>query len=127
MPIEITVHTDPDHNLCRYHGQVSVADIAHLISRLEDSSLPPHNNVIHDMRSAESLELPGPDAAKFSFRRKATMANMENRQLRAAMVGASPEIEKALGVWRALFYGDEPRYVMRSFRDIDAARAWLES
>lgn len=127
MPIEITVQTDPDHNLCRYRGRVSVHDIGHLISRLEDASLPPHNNVIHDMRSAESLDLPGLDAAKFSFRRKATMANMENRQLRAAVVGASAQIEEALGVWRALFYGDEPRYVMRSFRDMDTARAWLES
>lgn len=126
MPIDISVHTDPDYNLCRWSGEVSVADIDHLIAQMEAGLLHAEFDLLHDMRAATSMALPGNDAAKLGFRRRATFDDDAPKQVRAAMVGASPQIEEVLKLWRAMFFGDEPRYIMRSFAEMDDALTWLD-
>lgn len=127
MPIEISVHQDPDYNLVRYDGDIVAADIDQLIRTMESGEISPVVDLVHDMSRAQSFELPGAEASKLGFRRQATMQVDTTKQIRAAMVGASPGIEETLKVWRAMFLGDETRYILRSFSEIEPAIAWLKT
>lgn len=127
MPLEIAVQNDPDHLYIRYSGRISTQDIHTLVSGMERGEYPSTYNLLHDMRAAQSLDLPGPDAVSLSFRRRATIPQDVDHIVHAAVLGASEQIIHALEVWRNLFYPRQDHYQMRICADLKAAKQWISS
>ena len=124
MAIDVRVHRDPDYLLVVYSGIVSVADVDSLISGMERGDFPPNFNLLHDFRAADAMEFPDQTATGMSFRRRETLKK-NDRQVHAAVLGASEDIVEALRVWRATFQGDADFYVMRICDSEDMAMEWV--